>query len=115
MNQIDTVMHLCARRPGEGLAHAEKLLILLNSVNIHDVFDTRHSKSTHHLLIQPLQLHRELVIKLLNQVSNRLPLVRRVHPTILKCTGGPPNEVKPMCQFCRTVLPSLSTGTHPRS
>lgn len=24
--------------------------------------------------------------------------------TILKCTGGPPNEVKPMCQHCRAVF-----------
>lgn len=32
----------------------------------------------------------------------------RIMLTILKCTGGPPKEVKPRYQLCRTVFHSLS-------
>jgi len=63
--------------------------------------------STYHLLVDPLQLGDKLVMELatnplavsIDSIATRL--------TILKCTGGPPNEVNPRYQVSRTVFQSL--------
>ena len=66
---------------------------------------------THHLLINPLELVGKLVVKLisLHCQSNLLPWHAPTAEklTILKWTGGPPNDVRPRCQFCLTVFHAL--------
>jgi hypothetical protein len=68
MNQADAVQHFGAARAGEGLAHAEELLVLLYAWECQPApcwqGALRSWGETHHLLVDPLQLRDELVAEL---------------------------------------------------
>jgi hypothetical protein len=114
VDQIDTVQHLCAAGSGEGLTDTEELLVLSRRDSACCPFFLSKGCQTHHLLVDPLEFLDKLVVKLkqlsVNCLTDRVRF--RERHTILKCTGGPPNEVKPRYQVWRTVFQSLGLRFH---
>jgi hypothetical protein len=73
--------------------------------------DIEMTGETHQLLVDPLQLLHKLVVKLDRAVCQSGPTrdARKARQrTILKCTGGPPNDVKPRYQVSLTVFHTLT-------
>jgi hypothetical protein len=125
VHQVDAIQHLGAARPGKGLAHAEQLLVLshLDSATaFHRVTD--HHCFTHHLLIDPFQFRNKLVVELeavglAVYLWPKAMVIKKGYEsegrTILKCTGGPPNEVKPKYHVSLTVFQSRGPGFQSRA
>jgi hypothetical protein len=68
VDQVDAVKHLGAAGAREGLADAEELLVLSDTVSSSAIFP--HSwDSTYHLLVDPLQLGNKLVMELATKPS----------------------------------------------
>jgi hypothetical protein len=97
MYEIDAVVHLGASGPGQGLADTEEFLI--------------------NLLVDPFQVVDELVAKLtkpsISARGGKMRFTGCLTLTILKCTGGPPKDVKPRYQFSLIVFQNCPTSLLP--
>jgi len=114
MDQTNAVQHLRAPRAGEGLAHAEELLVLEAWISVSRCLTCkwkptwpcnsptarlsiaasgRTCRGTNSVRISPLESRVLLELRWL---------------TILKCTGGPPKDVKPRYHVSLTVFQNLA-------